>query len=96
MDAPTAIQNKQFEFIHCISIDPYIEDYAKMAILFAFNECPNNDFEKCRLIVFKFQEKYGPTWSCSIIKEGNQYCQYFTYFLQIKFEDYTIYIWKSG
>ena len=95
MDAPTPY-NKQFEFVHSITEDPNIIDYAKMSILFAFSEYPYDDYEKCRLIVEKFEEKYGPTWSCSLIEKGSQFCQYFTYFLEINYENYKIFIWKSA
>ena len=95
MDAPTPYI-KQFEFVNLIGTDQNMVDYAKMTILLAFNEYPYDDFEKCRLIVCKFQEKYGSNWSCSVIENGSQFCFFYSCFLEINYENYKIFIWKSA
>ena len=75
--------------------DKKMIDLAKMAILLAFEEYPNDDLEKCRLISEKFKEKYGKKWGVSIIKNGDSLFYYHDYYLKIKYKDYKIKIMKT-
>ena len=70
-------------------------DLAKMSILLAFEEYPNDDLEKCRFIQTKFQEKYGRKWGVSIVQEGDSLFFYDKYYLKLKFKDYTIKIMRT-
>ena len=87
----------QFIFLKSDGADESMKDYAKMAILFALQEHPNDYPEMCRIIAFKFDEKYGGYWSCSFFKEGGGSCfRYYDYFLKILYGNYTIYIAKTS
>ena len=70
----------QFIFLKCLGADESMKDYAKMAILFALQEHPNDYPEMCRIIAHKFDEKYGGYWSCSIAKEGGSCFRCYDYF----------------
>ena len=88
----------EFIFLKCIGANESMKDYAKMAILLAMKEYPDDYEKKNELIAEKFEEKYGDYWSCSFMKfnEGSALYRYFDYFLKIKYGDYKIYIVKTS
>ena len=63
--------SSQFLFEIEIGADEKMTEYAKMVILFAINEYPEDDHKKCKLIAKKFEEKYSGYWNCSVIKDGD-------------------------
>ena len=69
-------------------------ELAKMSILLAFEEYPNNDIEKCKLIASKFEERFKHRWGVSIIKKGESLFYYNKYYLKIKYKDYIIKIMR--
>ena len=73
-----------------------MKDYAKMAILLAMQENPNDYPEMSKIIALKFKEKYGGNWFCSFVKEGGIYLCCFDYCLKIKYGDYKIAIAKTS
>ena len=76
------------------SIDESMKDYAKMAILFAINKYPEDDYQKCLLVIEKFKEKYKGFWNCSFIKDGDSATYYNDYFMKIKYFNFIIKISK--
>ena len=87
--------SSDFIFEEEIGADESMKDYAKMAILLAINNYPEDDHQKCRLIMEKFEEKYNGYWSCSFIKIGDSSTYYQDYYLKIRYKDYTIKISKN-
>ena len=75
--------------------DKKMIDFAKMTILLAFEEYPNNDLERCNLIASKFNETYGHNWGVSMIKNGDCLFYYHKYYLKIKYKDYNIKIMRT-
>ena len=75
--------------------DQKMIDLAKMAILLAFEEYPNDDLEKCKLISSKFEEKYHHTWGVSMIEKGDSLFYYDKYYIKIKYKEYTIKIMRT-
>ena len=86
--------SSEFIFEKEIGADEVMKDYAKMAILFAINEFPQDDHKKCLLIIEKFEEKYKGHWNCSVIKDGDAAFYYNDYYMKIKYGNYTIKIGK--
>ena len=91
--APPSISS--FNLLSSDGANKNMIEYAKMAILLAFEEYPNDDLEKCRLISNKFHEKYGHKWGVSIIKDGDSLFYYHDYYLYIKYKDYSIKIMRT-
>ena len=88
--------SNQFIFQDRVGADESMKDYAKMAILLAMQENPNDYPEMSKIIALKFNEKYGGNWFCSFVKEGGTYFHYYDYFLRIKYGDYKIAIAKTS
>ena len=82
--------SSQFIFEIEIGADKKMKEYAKMTILFAINESPEDDHKKCLLISEKFEEKYSGHWNCSVIKDGDAAFYYDDYYMKIKYGNYTI------
>ena len=74
----------QFIFLACKGANESMKEYAKMTILLAMQEHPDSDPDKCSLIRTKFEEKYGGSWSTSMVKEGASSFTYYDYFIGIK------------
>ena len=96
MEAPS-LMDYQFVFEKTVEADKNMLDYAKMAILLAFNEYPNDDYKKCELISIKFEEKYGNSWGCTLIKkgEGDSCYPYINNYIKLKFNNYLIKIMRT-
>ena len=62
--------SSQFTFLDTFQIDESMQDFSKMAILLAFQECPDDGGKMCALIKSKFEERYGGKWLCCIYKDG--------------------------
>ena len=60
----------KFIFLAEEGADESMKDYAKMTILLALQEYPDDHPKKSQLIKNKFDEKYGGCWLCSFVKEG--------------------------
>ena len=86
--------SSDFIFEKEIGADESMKDYAKMAILLAMNKYPDDDHEKCTLVIEKFEEKYNYYWDCSFIKDGDSSCHYQDYYMKIRYKNYTIKISK--
>ena len=84
----------EFVFEKEIGADESMKDFAKMAILLALNQHPNDDHEKCMLVMDKFEERYKGKWNCSFIKSGDSSCYFKDYSLKIRYGDYIIKISK--
>ena len=87
--------SSEFIFVKNKGADESMKDYAKMAILLAMKEHPDDDCQKSALVQNKFEEKYGGYWGCSFVKEGGTCFHYKVYFLAIKFGSYKITIAKT-
>ena len=87
--------SNQFIFQDCVGADESMKDYAKMAILLAMQEHPNDYNEMSKIILIKFEEKYEGDWCCSFAKEGGACYHFYDYFLKILYGDYTIKIAKT-
>ena len=102
MSAPPvdSILNSTFKYYEVIGFDESMKDFAKMTILLAFNEYPNdgdpNDFKRANLVKTKFEDKFGKVWTCAFIKNGDFCTTYVKYFIEIEYKDYNISIWKSS
>ena len=75
--------------------DKKMIDFAKMTILLAFEEYPNDDLEKCKLIASKFEEIYHNSWGVSIIEKGDSLFYYDKYYMKIKYKQFTIKIMRT-
>ena len=84
----------QFLFTKINNADESMKDFAKMAILLAFQEYPDDGYKRCQLITEKFNERYKGYWICSIKKDGNTY-GYFYSLIVIKYGDYKILIGQT-
>ena len=102
MAAPSIFSNinLNFKYYEVNGFDESMKEFAKMAILLAFHEYPYdgdpNDGKRASLVKKKFEEKYGKTWSCTFIKDGDFRTTYFTYFIEIEYNKYNISIWRSS
>ena len=91
--------SSQFIFETVVGADESMKDFAKMVILLALKEYPDNDCynnNKCLLIVNKFHEHYGGYWCCSFFKEGESIFNYIDYFIRIRYDNYIIKIAKTS
>ncbi len=87
--------SSDFIFEKVDGADEIMKDYAKMAILFALNKYPEDDYQKCILVSEKFEEKYKGYWNCSFIKDGDCATYYSDYFMKIRYGNYKIKIVKQ-
>ena len=90
--APTP---NDFIFEKTINADKSMCDYAKMTILLAFNEFPNDDYKKGELIAIKFEEKYGNCWGVSCFKNGDSCYPYINHYIKLKYNGYIIKIMRT-
>ena len=74
----------QFIFLKIDGADEAMKDYAKMTILLAIQEHPDDHLQKCQLICSKFKERYGGNRNCSFMKEGSGWYHFGNYFIGIK------------
>ena len=90
--------SSQFIFEKVKGADESMKDFAKMVILLGMKEYPDNDGDKCNLILDKFEEHYEGHWSCSIIKNeyGESAFYQVGYFMRIKYGNYIIKIAKTS
>ena len=72
-----------------------MKEYADMAILYAIQKYPDNDYEKCKIVSDKFEEKYGGYWAVSFIKSGSVVNVYYDYFIKVKYGGYLIRITRT-
>ena len=82
--------SSQFIFETVLGADESMKDFAKMVVLLALKEDPDNDGynnNKFLLIVNKFREHYGGYWSCSFFKEGESIFNHVGYFIRIKYDN---------
>ncbi len=103
MEAPTPISKiNSFEISQKYGeVDDSMIEYAKMTILYATNEFPNNDgyiddYKKANFVREKFNEKYRNYWSCCFSKSSQISSTYFNHWICLKYKDYVITIWKSS
>ncbi len=100
MAAPSIVSdlNSTFKYYEVDGFDESMKEFAKMTILLAFNEYPNdgdpNDFKRANLVRNKFEEKFGKSWTCTFIKDGDFCTSYSTYFIEIEYKGYNISIFK--
>ena len=72
-----------------------MKDYAKMTILLAIQEHPDDYLKKSQLVCSKFNERYGGEWNCTFMKEGAGWYCAGNYFIGIKYGDYKVIIFNS-
>ena len=87
--------SSQFTFLKCDGADEAMKDYAKMTILLAIQEHPDDHLKKCQLICSKFNERYGGLWNCSFMKEGSGWYHNGGYFMGILYQNYKVIIFNS-
>ena len=90
--------SSEFIFENVIGADESMKDFAKMVILLAMKEHPEDDDSKIDLIHEKFKERYEGSWSCSIYKigYGSSIFNVFGCFMRIKYGNYIIKIAKTS
>ena len=91
----TNLSNKII-FINAGEISQGMQEYAKMVILLAFNEHPNDFTKQCSLIKSKFEQKYKSKWCCSISTNGALALHFSKFFLRIKYGNCIIKIWRHS
>ena len=87
----------EFKFLRVEGADESMKDYAKMAILLALQEHPDDNLEQCKLISEKFESLYEGIWNCIKYKDGfgGFFISFNNYYIQILFGDYKFTILKS-
>ena len=60
----------EFKFEASFGADESMKDFAKMTILLALQDYPDNNIEQCLLIRKKFENLYGGSWICCKYKIG--------------------------
>ena len=87
----------EFKFLRVEGADESMKDYAKMAILLALQEHPDDNIKQCKLISEKFGSLYGGLWNCIKYKDGfgGYWIGFNNYYIQILFGDYKFTILKS-
>ena len=91
--APLSKSNFIFEKV--VGADNSMIEYAKMTILLAIEEYPDDDWKKSDFVAGKFEEKYGNEWVASFIKDGDYRFWYHDYYIKLKYKDYKIKIGKT-
>ena len=90
------ISPNDFIFLKCKGADEQMQEFAKMIILLAMQEYPDDDEKKSELIASKFDEKYGNHWSVSFIKEGGSSFLSYKYSIKIQYKGYKIKIAQTS
>ena len=90
----TNSSSSQFIFVEEKGADESMKDFAKMTILLAIKEHPEDDHEKCLFVAKKFEDYYKGYWNCSFIKDGDDSFYFDGVNIKIKYEGYTIKIAK--
>ena len=87
----------EFKFEVAEGADESMKDFAKMAILLAIQEYPDDYPKQCNLISKKFFSQYGGIWSCIKYKAGlgGYNIFYYDYLMRILYGDYKFIILKS-
>ena len=93
---PAPVSKSNFIFEKIVGADDAMVEFAKMVILLAFEEYPDNDWDKSNLVANKFEQKYGNEWLASFIKNGDCRFHYHGYFLKLKYKDNNIKIARTG
>ena len=83
----TNSSSSQFIFVEEKGADESMKDFAKMTILLAIKEHPEDDHEKCLFVAKKFEDYY-------FIKDGDDSFYFHDVNIKIKYEGYTIKIAK--
>ena len=91
----TIKNTSQFIYERCEVENDEMKEYADMAILYAIQKYPDNDYEKCKIVKNKFEEKYGGDWAVSFIKSGDMINAYNNYFIKVKYGEYIIKISRT-
>ena len=91
---PTSSTYMSFDIKEKRGANDSMIEFAKMTILFSFNEYPKDDIDKAEFIKKKFNEQYSKNWNCCFLKCGGISFHYFNYWIYIKYNDYDIHIWK--
>ena len=79
-----------FKFGEATCADESMKDYAKMTILLALQEYPDDNPLQCTRIREKFEEQYGGKWVCCKFKIGlgGISYHYYDYIIVILYGDY--------
>ena len=91
----TIKNTSQFIYECCEVENDEMKEYAEMTILYAIQKYPDNDYEKCKIVSDKFEEKYGGYWTVSFIKIGDMINAYNNYFIKVKYGEYIIKISRT-
>ena len=84
-----------FNFIKVEEADKSMLEYAKMAILLALEDFPEDDWKKANKVAQKFEEKYGGYWCASFIKNGDVRFIYKDIYIKLSYKDYIIKIGRQ-
>ena len=94
MDSAPPLKSS-FNLIKEEGTDNSIIEYAKMAILLAIDEFPEDDWRKANKVAQKFEEKYGGYWCASFIKNGDVRFIYNDIYIKLRYKDYIIKIGRQ-
>ena len=94
MDSAPPLKSS-FNLIKEEGTDNSIIEYAKMAILLAIDEFPEDDWRKANKVAQKFEEKYGGYWCASFIKNGDVRFIYNDIYIKLSYKDYIIKIGRQ-
>ena len=87
--------NSKFNFIKVEGTNYSMLEYAKMAILLALYEYPEDDWKKANKVAQKFEENYGGYWCASFIKNGDVRFIYNDIYIKLSNKDYIIKIGRQ-
>ena len=91
--------SSQFQFIKWSpGFNESMKEYAKMAILLALQQYPDNNAEQTGLIKNKFDNQYGGSWICAKYKVGLGGISFDlnNYMISIIYGDFKFIIFKSN
>ena len=88
--------SSQFIYEKCLVKDESMKDFAEMAILLALQKYPDDDHQKCLLVLRKFEEKYGGNWGVTFTKNGDSAHHYYGFYIKVRFAGYLIKILKTS
>ena len=91
----TIKNTSQFIYERCEVENDEMKEYAEMAILYAIQKYPDNDYEKCKIVSDKFEEKYAGYWAVGFIKSGDMTNVYHNYYIKVKYGGYIIKISRT-
>ena len=94
MDSAPPLKSS-FNLIKEEGTDNSIIEYAKMAILLAIDEFPDDDWRKANKVAQKFEENYGGYWCVSFIKNGDVRFIYNDIYIKLRYKDYIIKIGRQ-